>query len=118
MQAASGQSLIDKGALSYPEVTQPDARWRARVRNLDLLRPNFLVRSAFYFSLAAIPFLRLYVPGTGERLGIQMVIQVLMLAPMLSRPKVCLRFVPFSLLWFFAYCILRTLSGLWLAPEY
>jgi len=118
MQAASGQSLIDKGALSYPEVTQPDARWRARVRNLDLLRPNFLVRSAFYFSLAAIPFLRLYVPGTGERLGIQRVIQGLMLAAMLSRPKVCLRFVPFSLLWFFAYCILRTLSGLWLAPEY
>jgi O-antigen ligase len=118
MHTVSGQTLIDKGALSYPEVTQPEARWRARVRNLDLLRPNFLVRSAFYFSLAAIPFLRLYVPGTGERLGIQRVVQGLMLAAMLSRPKVCLRFVPFSLLWFFAYCILRTLSGLWLAPEY
>jgi O-antigen ligase len=118
MQAAYGQSLIDKGTLSYPEVTQPGSRWRARVSNLDLLRPNFLVRSAFYFSLAAIPFLRLYVPGTGERLGIQRVVQLLMLAAMFSRPRVCLRFIPFSLLWFFAYCVIRILSGLWLAPEY
>jgi hypothetical protein len=118
MQAASGQSLVDKGALAYPEVTQLDARWRGKVRNLDLLRPNLLVRIAFYFSLAAIPFLRLYVPGTGERIGIQRVAQLLMLAAMFSRPRVCLRFVPFALLWFFAYCVLRIISGLWQAPEY
>src|SRR6266850_4577240 len=114
----SGQTLVEKGTLSYPEVNEPGARWRAGIRNLDSLRPNLLVRAAFYFSLAAIPFLRLYVPGTGERLGIERVAQLLMLAAIFSRPRVCLRFVPFSLLWFFAYCILRTLSGLWLAPEY
>src|SRR4030095_15760211 len=118
MQAASGQSLLDKGPLAYPEVTQPDARSRARIRNLDLSRPNLLVQLAFYFSLAAIPFLRLYVPGTGDRLGIQRLAQLLMLAAVFSRPRVCLRFVPFSLLWFFAYCVLRILSGLWQAPEY
>jgi O-antigen ligase len=76
------------------------------------------VQLAFYFSLAAIPFLRLYVPGTGDRLGIQRLAQLLMLAAVFSRPRVCLRFVPFSLLWFFAYCVLRILSGLWQAPEY
>lgn len=118
MQAATGQSLLNKEALSYPEVTRPDARWRGKVRNLELLRPNLLVRFAFYFTLAAIPFLRLYVPGTGERLGIQRVAQLLMFAAMFSRPRVCLRFVPFSLLWFFAYCIIRIISGLWQAPEY
>jgi hypothetical protein len=118
MQAATGQNLLNKEALSYPEVTRPDARWRGKVRNLDLLRPNLLVRLAFYFTLAAIPFLRLYVPGTGERLGIQRVAQLLMLAAMFSRPRVCLRFVPVSLLWFLAYCIIRVISGLWQAPEY
>lgn len=118
MQVASGQSLIEKGGLSYPEVTGPGARWRGKVRNLDLLRPNFLVRFAFCFSLAAIPFLRLYVPGTGERLGIQRVAQLLMWAAMFSRPRVCLRLVPFALFWFFAYCVVRVISGLWQAPEY
>lgn len=118
MQAASGQSFLDKGALPYPEVTQSGARWRGGIRNLEFLRPNLLVRVAFYFTLAAIPFLRLYVPGTGERLGIQRVAQLLMLAAVFSRPRVCLRFIPFSLLWFFAYCVLRILSGLLQAPEY
>jgi O-antigen ligase len=83
-----------------------------------LLRPNALVRTAFYFALFTIPFIRLYVPGTGERLGIQRVVQLLMLAAMFSRPRVCLRFVPFSFLWFVAYCALRIISGLWQAPEY
>jgi O-antigen ligase len=41
-----------------------------------------------------------------------------MAAAMLSRPRVCLRFVPYSLLWFLAYCVVRVLSGLWQAPEY
>jgi len=70
----SGQTLINKGALSYPEVAQPTVRRHpSRLRHLELLHPNLLVRSAFYFSLAAIPFLRLYVPGTGERVGVQRV---------------------------------------------
>jgi hypothetical protein len=118
MEATSGQSLVNKEALSYPEVTLPDARGRVSLRKLELLRPNLLVRAAFYFSLAAIPFLRLYVPGTGERLGFQRVAQLLMLAAMASRPRVCLRFVPYALIWFFAYCVLRLLSGVFQAPEY
>src|SRR5690242_6314548 len=113
MQAASGHSLMNKGTLSYPEVAQPDTRWPAsKIRNLELLRPNFLVRSAFYFSLFAIPFFRLYVPGTGERVGVQRVAEVLMIVAMLSRPRVCLRFLPASLLWFIAYCGVRILSGI------
>src|ERR1051325_6182627 len=119
MQAASGQSLINKDALSYPEASQPDLRLSdSRTRNFELVRPNLLVRSAFYFSLFAIPFLRLYVPGTGERLGVQRLSEVLMIAAMLSRPRVCLRFLPGSLLWFVVYCGVRILSGLLQAPEY
>jgi O-antigen ligase len=41
-----------------------------------------------------------------------------MIAAMLSRPRVCLRFIPHSLVWFAVYCGLRILSGLWQAPEY
>ena len=48
MSAASGQTLLGKGTLC-PEVDQPGARWRtSRLRNPDLLRPNLLLRSAFY----------------------------------------------------------------------
>jgi O-antigen ligase len=119
MQSASGQSLINKGALSYPEVAQSGARWSAsKIHNLELLRPNLLVRSAFYFSLFAIPFFRLYVPGTGERVGVQRVAEVLMIGAMLSRPRVCLRFLPNSLIWFIAYCGVRILSGILQAPEF
>lgn len=88
------------------------------VRLSEQCVPNLLVVWAFYASLFAIPFLRLYVPGTGERLGIKRVIQVLMLGAMVSRPRVCLRLVPIALLWFAAYCCLHLLGGLWLAPEY
>lgn len=119
MHAASGHTLITNDALSYPEVTGREARLRSsKVGNLELGRPNFLVRSAFYFSLFAIPFLRLYVPGTGEHVGVQRVAQALMIGAMLSRPRVCLRFLPSSLLWFIVYCGVRILSGLLQAPEY
>jgi hypothetical protein len=119
MQAASDQTLLHREALSYSEAAQPNPSWLAsKNRRLDLLRPNLFVRSAFYLSLIAIPFLRLYVPGTGERIGVQRVVQLLMLAAMLSRPRVCLRFIPHALLWFLGYSGFRILSGLWQAPEY
>jgi O-antigen ligase len=73
---------------------------------------------AFYLSLLVIPFTRLYMPGTGDRLGVKRIVQFLIIAAMLSRPRVCLRFLPKALLWFFAYCGLRLLAGLWLAPEF
>ena len=37
---------------------------------------------------------------------------------MFSRPKVCLRLVPVCLLWMLAYCAVRIIWGMWLAPEY
>jgi len=114
----SSQTLTNKGAIAYPEVTRPEGPWRVKLRDLEVLRPNLLVQIAFYFALAAIPFLRIYVPGTGERVGIQRVVQLVMVAAMFSRPRVCLRFIPHSLLWFCAYCGLRLISGLWQAPEF
>src|SRR5215207_3196515 len=85
---------------------------------LASLRPNFLVRWTFYFSLFAISFSRLYVPGTGDRIGVKRVIQGLLLLAMFSQPRVCLRFIPTALLWFLGYCGLRLAAGLWLSPEY
>jgi len=114
LRAGTARAPVPGGTAS-DRAASPGA---SRLRNLDLLRPNLLVQAAFYFALAAIPFLRLYVPGTGERVGVQRVVQLLMLAAMFSRPRVCLRFVPHAMLWFFAYCGLRVISGLWHAPEY
>src|SRR5436190_20353409 len=94
--------------------------WR-RPRNLfksQASQPNLLVRWAFYVSVFAMPFAHLYLPGTGDRLGVKRVIQVLMVAAMVSRPRVCIRLIPIALLWFTAYCGLRIIFGLWLAPEY
>ena len=91
---------------------------RSAARKLESLRPNLLVRWAFYSSLFAIPFLRLYIPGTGEHIGIERAVQGLLFLSMLSRPRVCLRFIPVSLLWFLGYCGVRIVSGLWQAPEY
>lgn len=81
------------------------------------MRPNFLVRWVFCFSLFAVPFIRIYLPGTGERIGVARLLQGLMLCAVLSQPRVCLRFIPSALLWFLAYCVVRTGAGLWLTPE-
>jgi O-antigen ligase len=83
----------------------------------DSLRPNSLVRCAFYLSIFCIPFVRLYLPGSGERVGVTRLVQMLILCAILSQPRVCLRFVPTALFWFLAYCAARILAGLWLTPE-
>src|ERR1051325_9778093 len=104
---------------SFPEApARTAARATPNASGRELLRPNFLVLWAFYLSLLVIPFTRLYMPGTGDRLGVKRIVQFLIIAAMLSRPRVCLRFLPKALLWFFAYCGLRLLAGLWLAPEF
>jgi len=82
-----------------------------------LLRPNLLVRWAFYLSVALIPFARLYLPGTGERLGVTRLVQALLLCAAASQPRVCLRFIPVALFWFLAYCGFRIVEGLCIAPE-
>src|SRR5215212_8871399 len=99
--------------------TQLEAdRLRRARRRTKSSGPNSLVRWAFYFSIFAIPFARLYLPGTGDRLGVKRIVQLLIIAAIISRPKVCLRFVPVALLWFLGYCAVRITAGLWLAPEY
>src|SRR5689334_15540164 len=115
MEALYQESLVHNAAAAHPEVRRENLR---AIHKAEALRPNLAVRSAFYLSIVAIPFLHLYVPGTGERLGVERVIQGLMLLALFSRPKVCLRWVPVSLLWFLAYCGMRIIWGLWQAPEY
>src|SRR5437588_2645251 len=83
----------------------------------DFLRPNCLVRWAFYVSIFSVPFSHLYLPGTGERVGVTRLVQILILCAVLSQPRVCLRLVPVAMFWFLAYCGVRILSGLWFAPE-
>src|SRR5438067_4948534 len=118
---ASVAATAPAGSASLPlDDPSSQAAWEARrrSRHLELLRPNFLVRWAFYASLFTIPFAQLYIPGTGERLGIKRVVQALILAAMVSRPRVCLRLIPIALFWFAAYWCLHLIAGLWLAPEY
>src|SRR5436305_2466660 len=119
MEALYHQTAAAQAVFTRPEV---DAQVRARDararQQLEALNPNLAVRWAFYASIVGIPFLRVYIPGTGDRLGVERIIQGLMVLAMFSRPKVCLRLIPVSLLWFLAYCGLRIIWGLWLAPEY
>lgn len=86
-------------------------------RSIETVGPNALVRWTFYLSIFAIPFSHLYVPGTGERVGITRVIQLLMLGGILSQPRVCLRMVPTVLFWFLGYTGLRIVWGFWLTPD-
>src|SRR5262252_167720 len=79
--------------------------------------PNALVRWAFYVSVFSLPFTRLYIPGTGERVGVIRIVQLLMISAVVSEPRICLRLVPVSLVWFLAYCVIRILSGLWFSRE-
>src|SRR5437016_12301540 len=95
-------------------LSQPYVRkngWLSRGgAKLELACPNALVRWAFYLSLCAIPFAQLYVPGTAERVGVKRLIQALIFGAILSRPRICLRLIPVSLLWFFVYCCLRVIA--------
>jgi hypothetical protein len=83
----------------------------------DVLQPNVLVRWAFFLSVFCIPFTQLYLPGTGNKIGVTRMVQVLIVAAMLLQPRVCVRLIPFTLFWFLAYCVVRILAGLWFTPE-
>src|SRR5690349_15010036 len=74
--------------------------------------PNRLVRWAFYLSVFCIPFVRVYVPGSGDRIGITRIVQALMLCAIVSQPRVCIRLVPAAIFWFLAYCTVRIVLGL------
>jgi len=94
-----------------PEIA-PGRKWWSSALN----EPEALVRWAFYLSVFSIPFTRLYVPGTGDRLGAIRIVQMLLMGAVALQPRICLRFLPAALLWFAAYCVLRICSGLWLTP--
>jgi O-antigen ligase len=79
--------------------------------------PNSFVRAVFCISAFAIPFGSLYIPGTGERLGVVRFVQLLILLAMVIQPAVCLRRWPVALSWFVGYCGVRLLWGLWMTPQ-
>lgn len=97
--------------------TAEAASLKPEARPVAALAPNALVRWAFYLSVFAIPFSQMYLPGTGEHIGVFRLVQTLILCGILSQPRVCLRLVPTALFWFLAYCALRILLGWWLTPE-
>jgi hypothetical protein len=106
-----GCPKLDSGRT--PKAARPDFGAFAA----DGLQANLIVRWAFYLSVFAIPFARLYLPGTGDRIGVTRLVQALILGAVLSQPRVCLRLLPVALFWFLAYCGLRIFAGLWFTPE-
>src|SRR5690349_11300302 len=87
MEAFYHQTLPNNGTIARPEVNDDLLRRRASdARNIDALLPNLAVRCAFYLSIVGIPFLNLYIPGTGERLGVERLVQGLLILAMFSRP--------------------------------
>src|SRR5258705_9671523 len=86
-------------------------------QHCDVCGPNVMVRWAFYLSLFCIPFAHVSLPGTGGRMTILRLLQVLILGAVVSQPRVCIRFVPTAVFWFFAYCAARIISGLLLSPD-
>jgi len=111
---------------SFPEAPSADyvglklretCRKNWRTLGTDSLSPNWLVRGAFYLSIFAIPFTHVYLPGTGDRVGVTRLVQALILCAIVCQPRICLRFIPTALFWFVAYCMVQIVSGLWLTPE-
>jgi len=107
-------------ACPKPDLGQATKRGRPDFESpaMDALQPNVLVRWALYLSVFCIPFTKLYLPGTGDRIGVTRVVQALILGAVLLQPRVCLRLLPVALFWFLAYCCVRIASGLWLTPEW
>lgn len=106
------------GVREFPARTE-SATIRSGYRALadESLRPNFLVRWAFYLSVFTIPFANLYLPGTGGKVGVLRIVQLLMLGGVISQPRVCLRWVPTALFWFLGYIAVRIAWGWWLTPD-
>lgn len=112
-------TLLPDGASTWDARIEPKAgRHGFTAPVADAAQPNLLVRWAFYLSVFLVPFTRLYLPGTGERIGVTRLVQALILGAVLSQPRVCLRLVPVALFWFLAYCAVRIFDGFWLTPEF
>ncbi|HXJ60591.1 MAG TPA: O-antigen ligase family protein [Verrucomicrobiae bacterium] len=119
MSVVISQEQARGGALAEGGVSPPrGGAWPGRpTQGAERVAPNALVRWAFYASAFSIPFMCVYLPGTGERVGVLRLVQVLLLAAVVSQPRVCLRLAPLALIWFVVYCGVRIISGLWLSPE-
>lgn len=83
----------------------------------DVAAPNKFVRTVFCLSAFAVPFASVYVPGTGDRVGVVRILQGLVLICMIAQPAVCLRFWPAALSWFLGYCGVRIAWGFWMTPN-
>src|SRR5437867_2127536 len=117
-------AMTTEFSLLIEDYPKPDSRRAAKpgrpdFRSLatDTLQPNFLVRWAFYVSVFCIPFTQLYLPGTGNRIGVIRMVQALILGAVLSQPRICVRLIPVALFWFLAYCGVRLFAGFWFTPE-
>lgn len=108
-------STFSAGAVACGTPTK--TAMESAARPAEAVSPNALVRWAFYLSIFAIPFNHLYLPGTGERMGVSRFVQLLMLCGVLYQPRVCLRLVPAALFWFLGYILLRIVWGFWLTPD-
>jgi O-antigen ligase len=96
--------------------TQRESRVRPGI--VVATQPNRIVRWVFYLSIFAIPFHALYIPGTGEKVGVTRAVQLLLIIAMITQPRACLRLIPVALIWFALYCGLRMAWGFWLSPEW
>ncbi len=108
-------------ALPFDARTRPEAYVSKRpvvsVVDRSQAVPSRFVRSVFYLSLFAVPFHHLYLPGTGERIGVTRIVQGLIFAAILAQPRVCIRRLPTALLWFASYFALRTIWGVFTTPD-
>jgi O-antigen ligase len=95
----------------------PTARAFDQRQQGALVRPNALVQWTFCLLLFTIPFVQLSLPGTGGRITVARLLQMLIVCAALSQPRACIRFVPTAIFWFLAYCAVRISTGLWLSPE-
>jgi len=120
-EAPPADSLGPKQSRDHDGVPRRDreeaCRHNWRELAADALSPNWIVRWAFWLSIFAVPFMRVYLPGTGDRVGVERLVQLLIFCAMVCQPRVCLRFIPTALFWFLIYCAMQIVSGLWLTPE-
>lgn len=79
--------------------------------------PTRFIRIVFCLSAFAVPFASIYLPGTGDRVGVVRIVQLLLVLSMVSQPAVCLRYWPVALSWFIGYCAVRIAWGLWMTPH-
>jgi hypothetical protein len=72
---------------------------------------------AFYFSLFAVPFDLLILPGVSDGSLVARVVDLFLLIAVVTQPRVCLRRMPAAYAAFIGYALLRLAWGVLLTPE-